>query len=264
MRWAVWIGLGALLAAGCGGKERLPTSGASPAKDGSPPPASNDGGSDAATDAGQRPGGDLAQLGSSCTRGADCRSGFCADGVCCNIACTGPCVTCAPSGRLGTCFPVDDGAPEPHGLCVNQGAASCGLNGTCDGVGGCAFYPAGTACASSTCTGAVLTLTRTCDGLGACGAGTTIACSPFQCLDGSCYDDCVSSAECSEGATCINGICEHSETAACVADDECASGHCAQGVCCASACAAPCSSCALPGTVGTCAPVANADAGACG
>jgi hypothetical protein len=43
----------------------------------------------------------------------------------------------------------------------------------------------------------------------------------------------------------------------CGTDGACASGFCAHGVCCDSACDAPCSQCALPGTEGSCTPLAE-------
>src|SRR5262245_66072472 len=39
--------------------------------------------------------------GEACSIDSDCRSGHCADGVCCNTACTGSCFTCDG----GTCGP---------------------------------------------------------------------------------------------------------------------------------------------------------------
>src|SRR5579871_4906510 len=73
--------------------------------------------------------------GQYCQSDDNCLSGHCADNVCCNIACQGACVACNLSGRLGTCWPVDTGKGDPRRVCTDQGAASCGHNGTCDGVG---------------------------------------------------------------------------------------------------------------------------------
>jgi hypothetical protein len=87
--------------------------------------------------------------GSACTEAAQCASGFCVDGVCCRFACQGECVSCNQPGREGFCWPVDQGAPDPHALCTDQGPASCGIKSTCNGVGGCATYDPGTACAPS-------------------------------------------------------------------------------------------------------------------
>lgn len=258
MRWAVWIGAAVLLAAACIGRdERL---GASGWRGEAPEDAGG------AREAGGRPAPDASRPGGQCGQGSDCLSGFCVDGVCCNEACTGRCVSCALAGRVGTCWPVDTGAPDPRGLCVDQGPASCGSDGTCDGVGGCARYPAGTACAASSCTGILLSPARTCDGLGTCGTATAIPCTPYGCDAGGgrCNAVCATSDDCAPGVACNEGVCGMFQPGTCATDDECASGQCAQGVCCASACAAPCASCALPGTVGTCAPDPNADPSTCG
>ncbi|HVV52444.1 MAG TPA: hypothetical protein VHO06_22445 [Polyangia bacterium] len=235
------------------------------ASDGRPPATSNDGGSGGTVDAGRSPDGAGRVLG-VCTRGADCLTGFCSGGVCCNTACTGPCVSCAISGRLGTCWPVPAGAVDPRGLCVDEGAASCGTNGTCDGTGACAGYPAGTLCAPGACSGTLWTSPRTCDGAGTCVAALTVPCSPFRCAVGgdTCTTYCATSDDCAPGVACAAGVCGTKPQETCSIDAECASGHCAQNVCCASACAGPCSSCALPGTVGTCEPDPGADPATCG
>ncbi len=55
------------------------------------------------------------------------RVGYCADGVCCDIACTGACVSCNLGGLAGLCSPVKD-APDP-GTC--DGSQICGPERTC-------------------------------------------------------------------------------------------------------------------------------------
>lgn len=42
--------------------------------------------------------------GDPCTSPSQCSSGFCTDGVCCNIACVGPGQNCAVQGSVGTCL----------------------------------------------------------------------------------------------------------------------------------------------------------------
>src|SRR5262245_61327427 len=42
-------------------------------------------------------------LGMACSCGGECSSGFCAEGVCCNVACTEGCKTCTSSSSPGTC-----------------------------------------------------------------------------------------------------------------------------------------------------------------
>jgi len=47
--------------------------------------------------------------GFACASNTDCLSGFCANKVCCNVACQGPCVSCALPSREGSCWPLDPG-----------------------------------------------------------------------------------------------------------------------------------------------------------
>ena len=203
-----------------------------------------------------------------CNSPGDCLSGNCVDHVCCNTACQGACVSCALPGRIGTCLPVPAGTADPHGICVDQGVASCGKDGICDGVGGCSFYPAGSVCAAPSCTGSLLTFPRTCDGAGTCQPAGQASCAPFTCgpQTGACRTICASDSDCISGSGCApDGLCGiHWLTAPCTTDNDCASGFCAEGVCCATKCDGPCFSCALPGTIGTCEPVPGpADAAAC-
>ena len=202
----------------------------------------------------------------SCAANEQCASGFCADGVCCNTACAGSCVSCALPGLVGTCSPTPAGGPDPHALCVDQGAPSCGHDGTCDGKGGCGLYVAGVTCAAtSSCSGTLWSGPGTCDGAGVC-QRQMIPCTPYACdpQTNACHSACATADDCAAGQPCMNGTCGLREPAACSADVECASGFCAQSVCCATKCDGPCFSCALPGMIGVCTPVPNPpDAGAC-
>ncbi len=196
-------------------------------------------------------------IGGSCATNAECASGFCVDGVCCNSACRGACVSCVSPGAVGTCLPAPVGSRDPRAVCVNQGVASCGQDGTCDGAGGCALYAAGSECTPSFCTGNVWTPPAVCDGAGVCVTSASHPCAPYTCVRGACYADCVSPGECVTGSTCVDSICMPIGPLGgrCSASTECLSGVCAQGVCCASTCEGLCSSCALPGSLGTCTPV---------
>ena len=72
------------------------------------------------TDGGpQRPPAD-----NTCTAGAQCASGFCVDGVCCDRACDGSCESCALTGKVGTCSPIKNAADD-----------SCGGDSICDAHG---------------------------------------------------------------------------------------------------------------------------------
>jgi hypothetical protein len=73
----------------------------------------------------KRPNGD------GCSTGDDCESTFCADGVCCNEACTGPNEVCDAFENRGTCIVVAAAEPapalSPWALCVT--AALLGIIG---------------------------------------------------------------------------------------------------------------------------------------
>jgi hypothetical protein len=195
--------------------------------------------------------------GANCTKAAECASGFCADGVCCNVACGGGCVSCALTDRRGTCWPIDRGAADPRGVCVDHGAASCDTTGTCDGFGGCEKYAPETVCIAPSCTGTRRNTPGTCDGRGTCRPQGVQNCSPFLCTNAACTTSCATDGDCESGHACVNGQCGKKNLGVtCAADGECVSGKCVEGVCCDSACTGACRSCALASTMGRCTPVA--------
>jgi len=65
--------------------------------------------------------------GQPCGAGTECLSGFCADGYCCNTACTSNCKACNLTGQAGQCGNVPAGTED--GTCTGASA--------CDGLGGC-------------------------------------------------------------------------------------------------------------------------------
>ncbi len=91
-------------------------------------------------------------IGGTCQINADCSSGFCVDGVCCNTACLGTCQACSAAtkgqGADGTCGNVIAGTPDKIN-CPSQAPSTCGDDGTCDGNGACRLYAAGTPCRPS-------------------------------------------------------------------------------------------------------------------
>jgi hypothetical protein len=119
--------------------------------------------------------------GSACAANAECATGFCTDGVCCNIACQGACVGCTLGGHHGTCWPVAVGVSDPRAICADQGAASCGRTGACDGVGSCQIYPLGAVCAPGSCLDGIELTARTCDGLGTCSPAASHSCAQLGC-----------------------------------------------------------------------------------
>jgi hypothetical protein len=196
----------------------------------------------------------LKNNGASCSAGSECGSTFCAQGVCCDKACTGACQSCAMTGTLGACTNVSTGAPDPAGICQDQGAASCGTNGKCQ-AGACQKYGKGTLCKPSTCPTSTTNFTpnSTCDGNGACETPAASSCFPYSCGTNVCKVACTVDMDCAAPAVCIMGSCGLKGLGkACADGSECLSKFCAQGVCCNSACNGSCQSCSLQTALGTC------------
>jgi hypothetical protein len=242
-----------------------PTDGAQPDGD------ADDAGPEPSDDAGQRdvppeaPSGDAPRAnGQTCGADDECESSLCVAGMCCASPCSGTCVSCALPGKEGTCSPKPSGTPAD---CADQGAASCGFDGRCDGNGACQRYEAGMTCKAAACTanGAGFMPASACDGQGTCAAANAVDCAPYVCdtTGGApaCRDTCrAGGADCVAPAVCVNGSCGPKPLkalgAGCVENADCASAHCADGVCCASACTGACVSCNQTGFLGTCRPVA--------
>src|SRR5262245_50873251 len=196
-------------------------------------------------------------LGEQCTSAADCASGFCTDGVCCNVACEEPCRHCDVPGIAGSCVNRIDGDPPrtPDG-CGIEAASTCGRDGLCDGLGACRVRPVGTPCGfQGSCNGDAIVGREICDGHRACKVGPTIICVPFRCDKATavCLTTCTTDAECG-GTPCMNGSCFQPPREPCSRDQDCASNHCAQGVCCNTACDGICMACNLTGRQGSCTP----------
>jgi hypothetical protein len=191
------------------------------------------GGAEAAAGTGGGSGGLNKKPGEPCVERIDCQSSFCVDGVCCNTACEGLCVSCASPDAPGTCVPVSDGIPDPRGVCVTQDVATCGTTGSCDGHGACAIEPANAVCAPATCMGATLIPPRSCDGLGTClPAAQGVSCASLMCggAVAQCLDNCPGGdAICIPGSYCSgNEACAPRKASgvSCRSDHECSSGKC--------------------------------------
>ena len=140
------------------------------------------------------------EVGARCFGGADCNTGTCIDGYCCDSACDGACKSCKEIGHEGQCVSVAPGGDDVHKICADTGSPTCGKNGKCDAAGGCAFYPKGTLCGTASCSADATMVTgpSVCAGDGSpCPAQVTTACAPYRCAtDGS--PGCeVSCGECS-------------------------------------------------------------------
>jgi len=126
--------------------------------------------------------------GEACSLGSECLTGHCADGACCESDCNMACHSCALADSRGLCRPVAGDTQDPHGMCNDQGPASCKNTGLCGVDGTCAVYPAGTACAAAGCMGGTAVLpARTCNGAGKCEGPAKI--------------------ECPDNTSCVAGLC---------------------------------------------------------
>jgi len=93
--------------------------------------------------------------GTACSSASTCASGFCVDGVCCENACDGTCVSCNQAGRAGKCSAYAQGS-DPETECT-FGLGVC--RATCNGAGACDYPRAGTPCGTGC---------QSCDGNGMC------------------------------------------------------------------------------------------------
>jgi len=167
--------------------------------------------------------------GDPCSLDAECSSGFCVDGLCCDTACgggaTGDCQACNLVGLEGTCSSEAAGAP-----CGDQGV-DCQVNDACDGSGSCTdngFTPQGTSCgdASETqCTNA-----DTCDATGNCLSNHEPPGAPCgdQGVDCQVDDVCDGSGSCTDNGFMAQGTsCGDASETECTNADTCdATGNC--------------------------------------
>ena len=203
------------------------------------------------------------RLGTPCTGAVDCHSGICADGLCCNTACTGQCQACDVAGSQGTCTPVTGAAHGSRPACAG-GSSACA--GACDGATAdkCGYASEQTSCGAPSCASGVAVPAAFCDGHGLCPAEAAVTCGVSGCAGTGCGTDCSSSVPCASGSYCAAGLClpVKANGAACTHGSQCTTGFCTDGVCCNSACDGQCEACAESGSAGTCLAVAGAPRGA--
>lgn len=172
--------------------------------------------------------------GASCQSGAECLTGQCAEGFCCNSACAGGCNSCAKTRNGvadGTCSAIPNGQdPRTAGTCTANG---CVADAKCDGSGACRKTPKGTSCGGSTCTMSGNTVTyhgpSTCDGSGACAAPTSDDCNGFVCASSTaCKTSCATDNDCLSGTHCESGACKADCTSqsSCPANNTCTNKRC--------------------------------------
>jgi hypothetical protein len=205
------------------------------------------------------PGG--LENGQPCADGRECASTYCADSVCCSSSCVGTCRACNIKGSLGACTAIPAGQAASGSECQATDPAMCGVNGKCDGNGGCQKHTIGTTCKPAACdtVGGSLISSSQCDGEGNCVAGQTISCDPFICDSSAkrCYTICMGNSQCMPGRACnAQSTCgKKPNGAACAGATECFTGSCVDGICCNIACAGSCVSCSQPGKEGLCSPL---------
>ncbi|MFO0619142.1 MAG: proprotein convertase P-domain-containing protein [Polyangiaceae bacterium] len=211
--------------------------------------------------------------GATCGGASQCTSGSCADGVCCDTACAGTCSACSAAkkgqGLDGVCEPLGTGS-DPDNECATTASTTCGTTGTCDGAGACAFYPASTQCAPSSCVGSTFSPADSCNGMGACVDSGSMSCNGYICngVTGTCLSSCLGDADCAAGNFCTftsQCIPKQADGASCSLAKQCVSNNCVDGVCCGCASCGTCQACNVAGSLGACAnvPSGQADVGTC-
>jgi hypothetical protein len=112
--------------------------------------------------------------GCNATFASSCASGFCVEGVCCDVAaCTGACKSCNVAGSEGTCVMAKAGTEVP---------GSCSEGQACDGSGKC-MSKNGQPCTSAA----------------NCASGF---CADSVCCDGACTDTCVACNQAGQVGKC--------------------------------------------------------------
>jgi len=203
---------------------------------------------------------ELQKPGDRCARDAQCASGFCTDGVCCDGRCDGQCEACGG----GKCSAVTGAPVGTRPACAGEEGDACA--GACDGGlrTGCAYPGGEIVCRDASCDAGAATVLAHCAGAGACAPAQTVTCAN-GCEGTICAGDgCLLNSDCKDGEHCIAGTCapQGSDGAACGAAGDCESGFCVDGVCCDKACDGQCEACDGAKKPGVCAPISGAPHGA--
>jgi len=78
--------------------------------------------------------------GDACSTGSECHSGFCADKVCCESACTGECMSCSIMGAVGQCTETpfyDEDLSYVDPVTMNERSCMKDELVACNGAGKC-------------------------------------------------------------------------------------------------------------------------------
>lgn len=169
-------------------------------------------------------------IGTPCTENDVCASGSCTDGVCCDQACVGGCVSCDQLNLYGICTPLTGllGDCEPGQLCGADGQCTVVDGGSCSDDGDCpntGFCQDGVCCnerCDGNCESCVMAETALPDGICVGITGTAPECPGDVCIaKGQCCGDGLAApgGACPEACTggCAGGTC----TILCDDEDEC-------------------------------------------
>lgn len=200
--------------------------------------------------------------GEACQLDAECASGHCIEGVCCDTECAGDCYTCVLAGNVGTCTPVPAGTNLPPS-CVTDVT----VTNQCDGNGNTIPITAQD-CKPGVCNATGDACVRRCDVNAECYVDA------YCCFEAECRAACGISgggggggasggsggAEGGGGGDMGSGCCadKKGKGAPCADAAEClAPAFCVDGVCCENECDGDCESCEA--TSGACLTLGTAD-----
>lgn len=212
---------------------------------------------------------------SACRADADCSSGFCVEGVCCNAGCNGPCLSCLAELKdplraingdhvTGRCGEVTADT-DPKNGCTSMGTF-CGMGDECSGAGASkAANPPGTPCGgpNGVCPTPTSVAGQAVCSSYVCASSFTVDCKRgYLCKAGGCKNDCASNDDCDTGLgfSCKGGQCKVGAGlvgAPCKKGSDCFSTQCVDGICCESACDGECQACDVPDQEGRCLPVSD-------
>ena len=187
--------------------------------------------------------------GDPCSRAVECVSAYCIDNVCCNEPCTELCRACNLPTRRGLCSFHNQGE-DPENDCEDQGNATCGQNGKCDGAGACAYYAVDSICENPSCDPIrnEQTAERLCTARMQCADKVITPCSPYRCGTTACKTACTNHQDCMHGYICLNPpLCEAGAGQPCNTAENCGSHECWDNVCCDRKCDGPCRICDAAG-----------------
>ena len=133
---------------------------------------------------------------------SDCVSGFCVDGVCCDDRLRGRLPQLrAGVGAWARARRSPAGAADPRNVCVDQGASSCGTDGTCDGAGGASKYSRVPCARPRTAPATSTRRPSTATPRASASRPDAVACAPFACNGAHCFTPARTAPSCVAAAT---------------------------------------------------------------